>query len=84
MLLQAQMGREAAERRQKQLAAAGARRSAAASLLQRAWLRVRHAVSDHSRSALILALFGFKLLEWWVRRWRSAGPCCAASGVRTL
>lgn len=28
-------------------------------------LRAGWAVADHSRSALILAVFGFKLLEWW-------------------
>ena len=33
--------------------------------LRVAALRSCWAVSDHSRSALILAVFGFKLLEWW-------------------
>ena len=33
--------------------------------LRVAALRASWAVSDHSRSALVLAVFGFKLLEWW-------------------
>ena len=33
--------------------------------LRVAALKTSWAVSDHSRSALILAVFGFKLLEWW-------------------
>lgn len=30
-------------------------------LLRRAWLRTGHLVADHSRSALILAVFAFKV-----------------------
>ena len=49
------------------LAAAPSSHSASAggAALRVAALRAAWAVSDHSRSALILAVFGFKLLEWW-------------------
>jgi len=30
-----------------------------------AWVRVSAAIGTHTRSALILAVFGYKLLEWW-------------------
>jgi len=44
---------------------AAASSSSVGGSLRVAALRVSWAVSDHSRSALILAVFGFKLLEWW-------------------
>ncbi|CAL8466830.1 g6366 [Coccomyxa elongata] len=34
-------------------------------LVQEGVLRAGYALSDHTRNALILAIFGFKLLEWW-------------------
>ncbi|KAK9916810.1 hypothetical protein WJX75_007322 [Coccomyxa subellipsoidea] len=34
-------------------------------LVQEGLLRTGYAFSDHTRNALILAIFGFKLLEWW-------------------
>jgi peroxin-12 len=33
--------------------------------VREAWVRVSSAVGTHTRSALILAVFGYKLLEWW-------------------
>jgi peroxin-12 len=39
--------------------------TAGAGALARASARFRWAVADHARSALILAVFGFKALEWW-------------------
>lgn len=36
-----------------------------ASLLHRLLLHTSYALSDHTRNALILSVFGFKLLEWW-------------------
>jgi hypothetical protein len=50
-------------------AGAGAQLSAAAKAAAAAArarvLRASHLASDHARSALILAVFGFKALEWW-------------------
>lgn len=34
-------------------------------LLRIGSLRIKHYVSDHTTTALILAVFGFKVLEWW-------------------
>ncbi|EFN57496.1 hypothetical protein CHLNCDRAFT_48657 [Chlorella variabilis] len=34
-------------------------------LLRQGWARAGHLAADHTRSTLILAVFAFKLLEWW-------------------
>ncbi|KAI8113315.1 hypothetical protein M9435_003319 [Picochlorum sp. BPE23] len=34
-------------------------------LLRTGSLKIKHYVSDHTTTALILAVFGFKVLEWW-------------------
>eukprot|EP00890_Picochlorum_soloecismus_P003021 jgi/Picsp_1/371/NSC_00369-R1_protein len=36
-----------------------------AKLLREGGARFQQAISDHTRTALILAVFGFKALEWW-------------------
>lgn len=65
-IMQAEQARSKAQRRQVRLAhAQRTGRSAAMSALQRVWLHGTNFLADHSRSALILALFGFKALEWW-------------------
>jgi peroxin-12 len=33
--------------------------------IRETWVRVSSAAGTHTRSALILAVFGYKLLEWW-------------------
>ncbi|KAJ9523204.1 hypothetical protein QJQ45_023990, partial [Haematococcus lacustris] len=38
---------------------------AAIGIVQRGALRAAYGVSDHYRNALIMAVFGFKALEWW-------------------
>ncbi len=59
------MARAVAQQRQQHLAAARAGRIAPVAFLHHAWLKAAYLLSDHSRSALILALFGFKVVEWW-------------------
>mmetsp|Transcript_9250 Transcript_9250/g.19779 ORF Transcript_9250/g.19779 Transcript_9250/m.19779 type:complete len:379 (-) Transcript_9250:696-1832(-) len=66
----ADMARNKTAWRTAQLARAAAQPGAgpvarAASALQRGALRGLHLLSDHYRHALILAVFGFKALEWW-------------------
>jgi peroxin-12 len=34
-------------------------------LVRESWVQVSSAAGTHTRSALILAVFGYKLLEWW-------------------
>ncbi|KAF8065928.1 PEX12 [Scenedesmus sp. PABB004] len=61
----ADLERKKQAQRQAALARAAARPSRAAAAAHHWWLRGSAAVSDHLRSALILAVFGFKILEWW-------------------
>ncbi|KAK9868707.1 hypothetical protein WJX84_006575 [Apatococcus fuscideae] len=56
--------RRKGQARQKQLQRTPSK-PALLQLLQRGWLRATWAVADHTRNALILSVFGFKLLEWW-------------------
>jgi peroxin-12 len=67
-----------AQLRQQQLQRAGEGRPRAAAALARAWVHASAALSDHSRSALVLAVFGFKALEWW---YSSAEDALAANRV---
>lgn len=62
-------GREVAEQ-QRELGAARARavqraRAARGGALRGALVQAQHFVADHTRTALIVGVFGFKLLEWW-------------------
>ncbi|KAK9841404.1 hypothetical protein WJX74_005170 [Apatococcus lobatus] len=57
--------RKKAQVRQHQLGRTHQSRPAMLQLLRRGWLRASWAVADHTRNALILSVFGFKLLEWW-------------------
>uniref|UniRef100_A0A1D1ZTV3 Peroxisome biogenesis protein 12 n=1 Tax=Auxenochlorella protothecoides TaxID=3075 RepID=A0A1D1ZTV3_AUXPR len=61
---QAARGRELAARRAAR-AARGASLAWPLRLARGAALRAGYAVADHTHNALILAVFAFKLLEWW-------------------
>ena len=62
----ARLEQQRARRRAERLAAAERRGGGAlARGAARAALRARFLLADHAGSALILAVFGFKALEWW-------------------
>ncbi|KAK9801364.1 hypothetical protein WJX73_000250 [Symbiochloris irregularis] len=56
--------RRTSDRRKRQLHRAGMQYWPLA-ILQRLWLRASYGLADHTRNALILSVFAFKLLEWW-------------------
>jgi peroxin-12 len=53
------------QQRQQQLQRMIQGRSPAAAFLAKAWVGASAAFADHTRSILILTVFGFKALEWW-------------------
>lgn len=57
--------RQKQQRRQLQLEAAQRSPSVLWRLLSQGWLKSAYAFADHTRNALILSVFAFKLLEWW-------------------
>ncbi|KAL3154018.1 hypothetical protein ABBQ32_013570 [Trebouxia sp. C0010 RCD-2024] len=57
--------RQQQQRRQLQLEAAQRSPSVILRLLSQGWLKSTYAFADHTRNALILSVFAFKLLEWW-------------------
>ncbi|KAI8475553.1 MAG: Pex12 amino terminal region-domain-containing protein [Monoraphidium minutum] len=61
----ARLEKEKQRSRAARLAAVQQRGSRIARGAGRAWLAARFAAADHTSSALILAVFGFKILEWW-------------------
>lgn len=61
----ARLEQEKQRSRSERLLAAQQRSSWLARGAGRAWLQARFLASDHVRSVLILAVFGFKILEWW-------------------
>eukprot|EP00877_Chromochloris_zofingiensis_P013434 jgi/Chrzof1/8344/Cz03g06270.t1 len=61
----AQMERDKQQHRAADLAHARQRKPWAASILSQLWHHAVNIVNDHTRTVLILAVFGFKILEWW-------------------
>ncbi|DBB06285.1 TPA: hypothetical protein ACH3X1_011860 [Trebouxia sp. C0004] len=57
--------RQKQQRRQQQLQSAQQSSSVLWRLVSQGWLRSAYAFADHTRNALILSVFAFKLLEWW-------------------
>ncbi|KAA6419431.1 MAG: Peroxisome biogenesis 12 [Trebouxia sp. A1-2] len=57
--------RQKQQRRQQQLQSAQRSSSVIWRLVSQGWLRSAYAFADHTRNALILSVFAFKLLEWW-------------------
>lgn len=57
--------RQKQQRRQQQVESARRSSSVIWRLLSQGWLKCAYAFADHTRNALILSVFAFKLLEWW-------------------
>ncbi|KAL0056265.1 hypothetical protein WJX82_009363 [Trebouxia sp. C0006] len=57
--------RQKQQRRQQQLQSAQRSSSVIWRLISQGWLKSTYAFADHTRNALILSVFAFKLLEWW-------------------
>lgn len=63
--LQAEVERHKQQQRQAALQRAGQHSSRPLAALHKLWLRGTSTATDHLRNLIILAVFGFKVLEWW-------------------
>ena len=61
LLAQVEVQRQKRQRRQQQLESAQRSSSVIWRLLSQGWLRSTYAVADHTRNALILSVFAFKV-----------------------